>query len=227
MVRNAIVAALALALAQPFPAETQPTMRAQYKNAVLGMTLADWKDLPFPGAPKPSDTTVVICTDNQNWKKLSDPLPVSSVEQTLGVIECSYYTDHKSGGGFLMGSTVFTMRSVVPLGAEHTMFDVDYAFYQGRLFRIRGSSQLGGIDDMVDGLTAKYGKPVVVQSTVQNGLGTSLPKTDYTWEVGQDILLASAPSGRIDRSAVVFLDSQANKQLAAAKQRLDPAADKM
>lgn len=209
--------ALLLALTQ---GTDQPAARVQYKSAVLGMTLDEWKALPFPGAPRPDQTVFSMCTDNPRWMKLDDALPVSRIEQSLGVVECGYYTKDKF--------PAFTMRAVIPIGATtHTVFDVDYAFYQGRLFRIVGSSQLAGISDMVEGLTARYGKPQTMESSTQNRLGATFPKTDYLWTIGRDTILATAPSGRIDRSGVVYLDTLVNDQLKAAKERLDPAADKM
>lgn len=215
MVRKA---ALALALVASSAAGQTPA-RAQYKNATLGMSLTEWKALSFPGVIRPREKTVALCNDIPKWRLMDQALPTTTTEQQLGVVECGYYTGDDIG--------ISRFLAFLPLGAEHTMFDVDYAFYHGRLFRIRGSSQLGGIGDMLDGLTAKYGKPRQSESTVQNGAGASFPKTDYAWDVGQDFVLASAPSGRVDRSAVVFLDTAADKELSAAKERIDPAADKM
>jgi len=217
---------LALILIATGATAQEPT-RAQYKNAVLGMTLAEWKALPFPDTIKPNEFTAPICTDNPKWARLNGPLPVSTVEQALGVVECGYYTDTKMKGDFLTPGLTFTGPSIISLGAEHTMFSVDYAFFQGRLFRIRGSSQLRGIDDMVDGLSARYGKPVTNKTVTQNGIGNTFPKVEYTWIVGSDAISASAPSARMDQSAVLFLDTGAAKRLDAAKSQINPATAKM
>jgi hypothetical protein len=193
------------------------------------MPLEEWKQLPFPGVVGKGDFTAPICSDNPRASGMTDPLPVTQSDRTLGVVVCSYYTDHTTKLGFLLGSSTFTMRSQIPIGESHLMTETDYAFYQGRLFRIRGNALVDATADIVDGLTARFGKPVAVAETVvQNKAGASFPRTTYEWDVGQDHIVVQSPgAGRIDRVGVLYFDKAVAAALQTDQERLDPAINKM
>ena len=227
MIRNAALVLLA-SLASQSIAQSTPS-RAQYKTAVLGMTLEEWKALPFPDPATKGTLSGAICTDNPKWSTFDDVMPARKIELDMGVVMCSYYTDTVTKLGILLGSHTFTMRSRVSIGRDYTMFDSDYSFYKGRLFRIRGLSQVAATDDMIEGLTARFGKPAVVGAgAVQNKLGATFPKSTYTWDLSDDVIQVDSPGGgKVDTVSIIYVDKAAAAIVKAEQERLDPALNKM
>ena len=211
---------------------TLKTVRAQYKNAILGMSLTDWRNIPFPEVPKAGnplrEQTVGICSSFPKWTSSAFPLAISEVEKASGVVTCAYYTDYKIAGVFF-GSSTTTGRSVLSIGQSRQMDSVDYYFYQDQLFRIVAAAELDAVGDVIEGLTARFGASTVTsKGSVQNKAGATFEKITAEWKVGPDTIILNAPGGgRVDKLTVTFLNQALAQQVLSEVEKLNPAASKM
>lgn len=203
-------------------------VRAQYKNAILGMSLTEWRKLPFPEAAVPGTQTIGICSSFPKWTPSNFPLAISELEKASGVATCAYFTDRKIPGIFF-GSQTITYRSTLSIGRMRNMESVDYYFYRDQLFRIVAEAELAAYADVLEGITARFGQPTLTSNgTVQNKAGATFEKLSAVWEVGPDTIILSAPGGgRVDKLTVIFQNKSLGSLVRAEVEKLNPAANKM
>jgi len=204
-----------------------PQVRAQYKNAVLGMTLSEWRALKFPEAPREDTITLGICSNMPRWTAASFPLLIDEVERSIGVVTCAYFSDTKIKALFI--SSTYTGRANLTIGKASQMDSVDYYFYKDELYRIIANAELDTVSDVLAGLTARFGAPTTNSSgTVQNKAGATFDKISAVWVVGPDTIVLNAPgAGTVNKLSVTFYKNSISSEISAQVEKINPAANKM
>jgi hypothetical protein len=190
-------------------AQMASTERAQYKNATIGMALADWKALPFPDGGNARPT----CSDDPDARKML--VPPTTPDGALGVVTC-YYVNGR-------------WPALPSIGASWKMLGLQYSFLNNRLYLVQGVAGIDATSDIVSGLTARFGEPVSAnKGVVQNRLGASFPQVQYKWKLGSDVIEVGAPGGgKVNTVSVTYGDTAALSLLTAARERANPSAGKM
>jgi hypothetical protein len=202
-----------------------------FKGARLGMTLAEVRALPAPTNPPYRTASSVseygperfLCsTDTYSDGKKATGFYLSKTEEALGVVECKYAREWKIGRNYTTLD-----ESAISIGSVQTS-DVTYGFLDGRLYEISIGGHTNLLSEVLDGLTAKFGKPdVVVNDTTQNKAGATFPHTEQTWINPVASIIVESPWTKIDNMHVSFLTSDGAARLLAKEKELNPSAEKM
>jgi hypothetical protein len=184
--------------AQPAPAVAAPPVWYDFKGAKLGMTLADWKALPFPGGGAPQ--AAAQCSDDPAAR-----IYLSDTERRLGIVQCRYAAGEA--------------QAKIPLGDRWATADYGFAFLDGKLFRITVRASLDAQTDVDEGLVAKWGKPTSETSgATQTEAGGSLTHKVKTWINPAASIVLQTPGDRLDELSVAYSDLGAVARLEAAEQ---------
>lgn len=236
--RTLIISACALALStvptwagpnkRTTPAPATPALYYDFKGAKLGITLEEWKALPFPGNPPsssplsrnaPPPVVSAVCAGDPGSEKAH--LYQSNAEAAAGVTLCQY-------GYILKLRTLEAWNSAYIDMGHYQTNDIIYKFLDGRLYEISitGHDNLAG--EMVSGLTAKFGPPTsVVNDTTQNRLGASFPHTVKTWKNPAAMVRLETPFSKIDNVNVTYRTAEGAARVNAAEKAANPDASKM
>lgn len=179
-----------------------------FRGVRLGMTVSEFRLLPYPKEAKPYDppqttpglrqvvTTVATeCTGDQN--ALSSLNNVDGRE--FGVVQCGWvvlrreYTESKSLSDIAVGELLARSYSFkfIALPGEA----------EPRLFQIQILTHARGFDDLAASLTEKFGRPTeVVKGAAQNRMGAVFDNNTLIWrnktgEVSLYQLLDSVDTG--------------------------------
>lgn len=201
--------------------------RATYKNASLGMTMQEWRALPFPNPEISGPAPFSLCS-NQTGLPAGVRMPVTQDETDAGVIVCQYWQETMRRGALGM-KMFFQNKAYMPIGKNYVMEPPVFKFLDGSLYSISGVSELGALEDVLSGLTARYGKPATItDGTVQNKVGNAFPSKTYTWDLGADLISVDAPGGgRVDTLTVVYVNKEAAKKRKELKSESNPDINKM
>lgn len=217
--------------ASPAAAKAAPKAPAvfyDFKGAKLGMTIAEWKALPFPGNPenskdygsKSSPPIAPVCKGDPGSDKMM--AFVSDAEKASNVIVCQYGYEWK------ITDTYTSFKSAYVSVGTHITDDVEYKFLDGKLYEINITGSNNLLSDVMDGLTAKFGAPTsVVNDTTQNKAGATFPHTEKTWSNPVASIHMETPYTKIDNMNVTYLAADATSRIVAAEKALHPSADKM
>lgn len=233
--RRAYFAATILALISSPGASAPPKKAAappvyyDFKGAKLGMTIDEWKAVPFPGdlqdnkifSLKGESIPVVqpVCQGDTGSDKLL--LFRSSAETAAGVVLCKYGYP-RSIGTYQTWSSAFL--NVAGFGAQ----DVDFKFLEGRLYEINITLHSNALPHVLDGLVAKFGQPTsVINDTTQNRMGATFPHTVKSWINPVASIRLESPYSKIDDLNVRYIKLDALDRIIAAERAANPAAGKM
>jgi hypothetical protein len=212
---------------KPAPeAPKAPPVYYEFKGARLGMTIDEWKAVPIPATYESSyfkggPTKVWCSTDTGADGKPVSGFYMSSRWREAGVVQCKYARME------MIGSYGMLSSSSVKIGDRITK-DVTYNFLDGKLFLIDIDAASALLDDVMDGLTAKWGKQTSeINDTTQNKAGAAFPHTVKVWMNPAATIRVEAPYSRIDDMNVTYSDVAAMARLRAAEEKANPAADKM
>jgi len=147
---------------------------AALSAARLGMSLGEWKALPFPGAP---DARVQPVCSNDPGAGRGDFLALSASDRRAGAVVCGYAARYGT----------FALSEALPLDQRYLATRVRYVFVGGRLAQIRYRASRDAFDDLIAILKSAYGPPRATQrDTMKTSMGR-LDRVQMTW---------SAPTSR-------------------------------
>lgn len=204
----------AAAAPSPVAAPTPPPpVFYDFKGARLGMSLDDWNAATPPalklfqggGFVDSSETPERVCNP-------ASGAFASDEEKALGVIVCYYKLPD---------------RHFLPIGSM-TADTVLYSFLDGKLYKIEVDAKSYALDEVMSGLTAKFGAPSsTVDDTTQNRAGATFPHHERIWANPAATVLVESPFDRIDSMAVIYETTEGQKRLEARRIAAHPAAEKM
>jgi hypothetical protein len=178
-----------------------------FKGARLGMSLAEWRASPFPGAGAPMASAE--CSDTTGSRVLVD-----EADKRMGVVECRY----AAAGA----------PARIPLGERYGATDYDYAFIDGKLFRVTVRAGLEAQGDVNQGLIAKWGQPTSeARETSHNEAGAAVARRIAIWSNPVATIRFEAPDDRLDELAVSYVDTAAVARIEQAERGAHPAASVM
>jgi hypothetical protein len=169
-----------------------PAQILEFKGAELGMSLQDWKALPFPGQSLIAVNPV--CSDDPKSARVD--MAISPAEKQAGVIACTYVYGAADGDG---------PRHPVPLDDHLTADHVLYKFRDGRLASISYQVSVDAFDDIVARLRAEAGAPAVIQrDQVKTAMGEKIPRVRMNWRTPTGSVLLTDPANRQNRLSVTL-----------------------
>jgi hypothetical protein len=208
-------------------AAAEPTILYDFKGAKLGMTLEEWRALPSPailgGATVPeSDRSRPVCKyDPNNTGEYAAMYLSMKGDDAAHVVPCKYGFLH-----VIEGHNMWT-DAQIPIG-DSMATDVEYRFVDGKLYQILVWVDTSALQNVMDGLTAKWGQPSsVVNDTVPNKLGMSLPHTIKIWQNPAASIRLETPFSRIDNLMVTYESAEGARKVQSILQSISPDADKM
>lgn len=225
--KRAPVRRAAPAVARPAAKPAAPAVYYDFKGARLGMSIAEWKALPFPGKPENSKDYGSNTAPNIQPTCKTDPggdkvlAFLTSAETAAGVVICQY------GYPYSIGTYQSWKAAYVSVG-EHITDRVDYKFLDGKLYEISITGSENLLSDVLEGLTAKFGQATeTVNDTTQNKAGATFPHVVKTWRNPAASVRVETPWSRIDDMNVRYDDNAALSRLLAAEKAAHPDAEKM
>ena len=146
---------------------------------------------------------------------------MNQTDRTAGVVQCRYASLST------IGSYSSLSPAFVSIG-QHIASYVTYGFLNGKLYEISITGATALLSDVMDGLSAKWGKPTTeVNDTTQNKMGATFPHTVKMWINPAATIRLETPWTKIDDLNVLYSDSNATAQLDALDKAAHPAADNM
>ena len=180
-----------------------------FRGAKLGMTLADFRAMPFPDPESRSlgaglaKTVKLVCTGDQLGETY-DPIYVSPIEASVGAIDCAWMLPPDAK------RYQFTWtRAYVDVG-EYTSIHVEYRFAPSAsgelaLRQIAISLSTKAFQETVAGLRTRFGAPAAeVQGKVQNGIGNSFDSTTVEWKNSVSSLVVIERAGTINEMGMLY-----------------------
>ncbi|QUD89520.1 hypothetical protein [Phenylobacterium montanum] len=153
-----------------------PAPMLQFDGARLGMTLDQWKALPFPGVAPAN--LLRVCTPDLASSRAAAAGPSRQVE-------CSYATRY--GPETLVQSFPLTKRFLAR--APH------YFFSQNRLVKIEFRTSVDAFDDVVAQFQKQYGAASrTSRDDVRAGDGLALPRVRVLWRLRKGTVEVTDPS---------------------------------
>jgi hypothetical protein len=149
----------------PVVAQSAPPAAIDFEATPLGISRADWRTRPPPGAV--SSNTKPACSDDPGGVGLTP----TAAERKAHMVICAYVDAY--GGRAL--PVAFAIDKASKL--DH----LRYGFVGDRLVQIRAEASLDAYDALVGELTHRYGAPgATVRDTVKSEIG-ALPRVILTW----------------------------------------------
>lgn len=234
MLRQSIFAALAIAAAtgangqvSASPATGKANVYYEFKGARLGMSLAEWKAAPAsvwsaPIAAVRYGPSQAVCSGDQATSgRFGLSLERSRAEEASNVVVCTY-------GRQAIGMAFKPWMNVPISIGEFATREVRYKFLEGRMYEISIVTHTNLLKDVLDGLTAKWGKPdSVMNDTTQNRLGATFPHTIQLWANPVATVRLESPTRRIDELNVTYVTVDGAAKIRAVEKTINPDANKM
>ena len=157
-----------------------------FTGAHLGMSLGDWRALPFPGGP---DRRVQpACTGDAGAGRVAllEPTPA---ERKSGAVACGYVARY---------GAVALAQGIRP-AKDRSPVQVRYLFVKGRLADIRYRASRDAFDRVTARLKAAYGPPrAVVRDEVSTEIGR-LERVHMSWSTPAGSAVLTDPAdARLD-----------------------------
>lgn len=155
---------------QPSPSglarRVAPSPALEFRGARLGMTIEDWKSLPFPG--KSSDPVSRTCK-NGPAGIIGAGLSGESSKPTAPVEICSYASPDETDKSFTLTKTYLVRRP-------------QYDFVNGQLSKIEFHSSINAFNDVMALLDGTYGPATqTLRDSVKVVDGFDMPRVQMIW----------------------------------------------
>lgn len=188
-----------------------PAEPYDFRGARLGMTLSEFKSMPYPD-PKPSESADLpipapVCTGDPYLGSLEILLQPRGTQASLGMVTCIWATRKSSA---TTSRVDYIPAAINVAGAQVSL--VRYAFVklnnegELRLYRIGMSGFASArFERIFEGLRERFGPPSSVdQSMVQNRMGAQFPNTTATWRNDQSVILVVQRATAIDEMSLSY-----------------------
>lgn len=170
----------------PTPASAEPPQSNPWPDAFsrrdfkLGMTLKEFKRVPFPDSDK-SPSAFSVCSNEPKSRDAGyeTAMLFSDVLETAGVIKCAFF--------FVDNISSVPMVFDAGLGLADTQVSTEFYFLPDdssvqRLFWIQTSGPAEMAGALVPIMTKAYGEPAHRVETWQNQVGGKFDNDVYTWD---------------------------------------------
>ncbi|RWA80471.1 hypothetical protein [Mesorhizobium sp.] len=175
--------------------------RRSYK---LGITLKDFKAIPFPEETR-YPGTFPVCSDNLSALEGSDADLVDLQYypgQNIGVIKCQFF--YKADVGVMQASLF--LGSFHPITNDFYFFRVKSKNDEPILFLISSPFVSNAFDDVVKEFEEVFGPPSArSNSEVQNKIGNKFENTDVIYQNTSSEILLSRYGENLDRSLLEYV----------------------
>ena len=86
-----------------------------------------------------------------------------------------------------------------------------------RLYEFSGESDISVFGDVVDALTAKWGKPLTASGKVQNRMGSWFEQTTAVWSNALSSITVQSRFNKIDEFGLIVTDQRLSKIISDAR----------
>jgi len=211
-------------------AKGAPAVWYDFHGAKLGMTIAEWKAMTPPvrrDAAYSFQTVgdvVAICTNDGDPQTEHSSFYSNKDEQAAGVVLCGYRI--RARYDFDQAKPDYRPAEVM-IGDRSTDY-VIYKFLDGKLYEIVVSGPTSLVNDVLDGLVAKFGPPSSeINDTVHNKLGGTFDRARKRWFNPVASINFETPWSEIGDFGLVYSANGPTLRLENAKLAAHPYADKM
>lgn len=199
-----------------------------FRSAKLGMTLSEFRQLPFPDAQtfvsRTGAAPEVVCTGHPGLDATEIILRPRGVEQVLGVVKCVWAVR----GELKLNKSIYYARPMISVGGAQSQ-DVLYYFVRRpsdgelRLYRISVSSiDSDHFERLSRGLTDRFGPPAKTEhEVVQNRMGAKFPNTTMLWRNSQSVIYAAQRASTIDKMALAYSHVELSEFVEKERGRLE------
>ena len=179
---------LAAAAAGAAPAASGPFA---FTGAQLGMTLHDWRALPFPAGG--ASRARPVCSGESEARSIKALRPAAA-ERKAGAVVCGYFASYGR----------YQLPEGIRPGAGRKPVQVRYLFVRGRLSQIRYRAPLDTFAKVTARLKAAYGRPAaIVRDRVSTELG-DLERVRMTWAApGRTVVLTDPADAGLGLAVVL------------------------
>jgi len=177
MVKGSIAGAVIALFACLVPIAASAATPLTFKNAQLGMTLAEWRSLAPPGGAGPD--AVAACADDPRIVTLAHN-PLSGTLRASDAVGCGYVD--------LFGDTA--LPHSILLDARFRANNLRYCFVRGRLAQIQFTASIDAYNNVTAMLEHQYGPPNLTKREQARGPDGRFSRVVETWRspLGQIVL---------------------------------------
>ncbi len=196
-----------------------------FRGAKLGMTLSEFKAMPFPDPDSRTlgsyaNEATLVCTGDQVSHGY-DPVAVGREDAAAGAITCAWMLPPNQAHYRHSWE-----RAYIEVG-EYSSLDVDYRFAPlapgepPLLRQVAITLSTKAFGKIVEGLRGRFGEPAdTVNGEVKNGLGNTFSSSTVQWKNPVSSLTVIERVGKIDQMGMVYTHTATD---AAFKGRIETA----
>jgi len=221
-----ILSAACLLAAAATPAKAEPFDLRGYR---LGMTLEEFRAMPYPDAGK-FPGLMTLCTGDPVPPRTpgANTLKVTEAFTKAGIIRCMHFAPRA------LGSIVENIEAAMNVAGVPTYPEFEFIpngkdGMTMRLFRISFGTLMTNWDQVLNAYTTKFGKPQEIKNqVVQNSFGATFPKITATWANKESSITLEQRKRTLRGMKIVYLyDTLARPFLDRMKQIKGNPADNL
>lgn len=199
-----------------------PSVLYDFKGIPLEISLDEFRARPHPDGNSNAKT---ICTGEKikRFSSSMEPYQVSiynDVEKSQGVVKCIWVTVNDNKSTYVYAGDVVSLSLA---GSGYGSRDYSFSFVRDpkdgvmRLYEIEAVSNRNAFNDVVQGLTGKWGAPKLVNDTVQNKMGANFPQVTAIWANPAASITTVDRWSKVDEMAILVVDARLSGLISAAK----------
>lgn len=207
--------------AAPSP-KAVPSVLYDFKGVPLEISLDEFRTRAHPDG---NANARAICTGEKikRFSSMTEPFQVSiydDVEKSLGVVKCVWVASSENKAAYTYAGDVVSLTLA---GSGYGSNDYSFSFIRDpkdgvmRLYEIEAVSNRNAFDDVVQGLTGKWGAPKLVNDTVQNKMGATFPQVTAIWSNPAATITTVDRWSKVDEMIILVVDTRLNELVSAAK----------
>ncbi len=190
-----------------------------FKGVPLGISIDEFRKMPHPDAEDKDAHYVakessVMCTGEKislSADYSTEPTEVmiyDSAEKAAGVVRCVWV--NQSQDRMARGKTA--ALSLADSG--YAVYDYSFSFIPDpqdgvlKFYRFVGETNRNAFGAVVSALTNKFGKPVVSQDEVQNGIGNKFTRTITLWKNAVSEIFVTDRSNELNKMTIIVSDKR-------------------
>lgn len=203
--------------ATPVLAETVEPF--DFKGVKLGISIDEFRKLPHPDADDKdahyaAKESAAVCTGEKvsiSANYTIEPTEVmlyDRAEQAAGVVKCVWV--NKSNDRMAKGKTA--ALSLADSG--YAVYDYSFSFIPDpkdgvlRFYRFVGETNRNAFSAVISALSRKFGKSIITQDEVQNGLGNKFARTMASWRNESSEILVMDRFQKLNDMVIVVSDNK-------------------
>lgn len=206
--------ACAVFLLSATPVLAQTAEPFDFKGVKLGISIDEFRKMPHPDADDKdahyaAKESAVVCTGEKvsiSANYTIEPTEVmlyDRAEQAAGVVKCVWV--NKSNDRMAKGKTA--ALSLADSG--YAVYDYSFSFIPDpkegvlRFYRFVGETNRNAFGAVEGALAHKFGKPIITQDEVQNGLGNRFTRTMVIWRNSVSEIFVTDRSSEVNKMVII------------------------